>query len=158
MTHVTCRLTAKNRVQLRNPMLGNRVWAAFTFLWRWWWQWLVYAEYYTDCCMTCPMVCPTGASTAISIEQHEQPAQQLQPNTHLKSRRTRITSCTAHIAAALGGSLSARAFRASPIFLGPIYNISYDDLTIILRSAKVTIDLRRTSNLSSILRRTQGFS
>ena len=24
-------LTAKNRDQLRNPMLGNRVWAAFTF-------------------------------------------------------------------------------------------------------------------------------
>jgi len=29
MTHVTRRLTAKNRDQLRNPMLGNRVWAAF---------------------------------------------------------------------------------------------------------------------------------
>ena len=32
MTHVTCRLTAKNRDQLRNPTLGSRVWAAFTFL------------------------------------------------------------------------------------------------------------------------------
>jgi len=32
MTHITCRLTAKNRDQLRNPTLGNRVWAAFTFL------------------------------------------------------------------------------------------------------------------------------
>ena len=31
MTHVTCILTAKNRDQLRNPMLGNRVWATFTF-------------------------------------------------------------------------------------------------------------------------------
>ena len=31
MTHVTCRLTAKNRDQLRNPTLGNRVWAAFTY-------------------------------------------------------------------------------------------------------------------------------
>jgi len=30
MTHVTCRLTAKNRDQLRNPTLGNRVWASFT--------------------------------------------------------------------------------------------------------------------------------
>ena len=30
MTHVTCRLTAKNRNQLRNPTLGNRVWAAIT--------------------------------------------------------------------------------------------------------------------------------
>jgi len=29
MTHITCRLTAKNRDQLRNLMLGNRVWAAF---------------------------------------------------------------------------------------------------------------------------------
>ena len=32
MTHVTCRLTAKNRDQLRNPTLGNREWASFTFL------------------------------------------------------------------------------------------------------------------------------
>jgi len=31
MTHVTCRLTAKNRDQLQNPTLGNRVWATFTF-------------------------------------------------------------------------------------------------------------------------------
>jgi len=30
-THVTCRLTAKNRDQLRNPTLGYRVCAAFTF-------------------------------------------------------------------------------------------------------------------------------
>jgi len=32
MTHVACRLAAKNRDQLRNPTLGNRVWATFTFL------------------------------------------------------------------------------------------------------------------------------
>jgi len=32
MTYVNCRLTAKNQDQLRNPMLGNRVWATFTFL------------------------------------------------------------------------------------------------------------------------------
>jgi len=31
MTHATCRLTAKNRDQLRNPRLVNRVWATFTF-------------------------------------------------------------------------------------------------------------------------------
>jgi len=31
MTHVTCKLTAKDRDQLRNPTLGNRVWATFTF-------------------------------------------------------------------------------------------------------------------------------
>jgi len=31
MTHVTCRLTAKNRDQLRNPTLGNRIWPTFTF-------------------------------------------------------------------------------------------------------------------------------
>ena len=31
MTHITCRLTAKNRDQLRNPMLGNRLGATFTF-------------------------------------------------------------------------------------------------------------------------------
>jgi len=35
MIHVTCRLTAKNRDQLRNPTLSNRVWTTFTFLhWR----------------------------------------------------------------------------------------------------------------------------
>jgi len=32
MTHVIRRLTAKKRDQLRNPTLGNRVWAAFTFI------------------------------------------------------------------------------------------------------------------------------
>jgi len=32
MTHVTCRLTAKNRDHLRNPTLGNRVWATFFYL------------------------------------------------------------------------------------------------------------------------------
>jgi len=32
LTHVTCRLTAKNRDQLRHPTLGNRVWATFAFL------------------------------------------------------------------------------------------------------------------------------
>jgi len=31
MTHITCRLTAEYRDQLRNPTLGNRVWATFTF-------------------------------------------------------------------------------------------------------------------------------
>ena len=30
MTHITCKLTAKNRDQLRNRTLGNRVWATFT--------------------------------------------------------------------------------------------------------------------------------
>jgi len=29
MVHITCRLTAKNQDQLRNPTLGNRVWASF---------------------------------------------------------------------------------------------------------------------------------
>ena len=32
MTHVTCRLTAKNRDQLRNPTLGNRAWATYLFV------------------------------------------------------------------------------------------------------------------------------
>jgi len=31
MTHVTCRLTAKNLDQLRNPTLSNRVWSTFAF-------------------------------------------------------------------------------------------------------------------------------
>jgi len=30
MTHVTCRLTNENRDQLRNPTLGNRIWATFS--------------------------------------------------------------------------------------------------------------------------------
>ena len=34
MTHVTCRLTAQNCDQLRNPTLGNRVRATFTFTYR----------------------------------------------------------------------------------------------------------------------------
>jgi len=29
MTRVACKLTAKNRDQLRNPTLGSRVWAFF---------------------------------------------------------------------------------------------------------------------------------
>ena len=29
MTHITCRLTAKNWDQLQNPTLGNSVWATF---------------------------------------------------------------------------------------------------------------------------------
>ena len=32
MTCVICRLTANNQDELQNPMLGNRVWATFTFL------------------------------------------------------------------------------------------------------------------------------
>ena len=32
MTHITCRLTAKNRNQLRNPTIRNRVWTTFTTL------------------------------------------------------------------------------------------------------------------------------
>ena len=31
MTHITCKLTAENWDQLRNPTLGNRVWATFTW-------------------------------------------------------------------------------------------------------------------------------
>ena len=31
MTHITCRLTAEDRDRLRNPTLGYRVWATFTF-------------------------------------------------------------------------------------------------------------------------------
>jgi len=33
MTHVTCRLTAKNRDQLRNHTPGNRVWTTFFICW-----------------------------------------------------------------------------------------------------------------------------
>jgi len=39
MTHVTCRLTAKNRDRLRNPTLGNRVRATFLVSSYWVSQW-----------------------------------------------------------------------------------------------------------------------
>ena len=32
MTHVTCRLIAKNRDQPRNPRLSNRIWASFFYM------------------------------------------------------------------------------------------------------------------------------
>ena len=35
MTHVTCRLTAKNGDRLQDPTLGNRVWATFTIFSCW---------------------------------------------------------------------------------------------------------------------------
>jgi len=35
MTHVTCRLTAKNLDQLWNSTLGDRVWASFTLFIPW---------------------------------------------------------------------------------------------------------------------------
>jgi len=38
MTHLTCRLTAKNPDQLRNSTLGNRVWATFTFYCGYWFE------------------------------------------------------------------------------------------------------------------------
>ena len=41
---VTCRLTAKTGDQLRNPTLGNRVWATFTFV-----QTALYIAYWLDC-------------------------------------------------------------------------------------------------------------
>ena len=86
MTDVTCRLTAKNRDQLRNPTLGNRVWASF--LYNPWW--------------------PTSANL-------------------------RNVVCSGW---GVGG-----------VCLGP----DLQNITTILRlaydNAKVTIDLRRTSNL-----------
>jgi len=52
MTHVTRMLTAKNWNQLRNPTLGNRVWATFTFLWRlaeWCWSAWAFCYSFFDC-------------------------------------------------------------------------------------------------------------
>ena len=48
MTHITCRMTVKNRDQLRDPTIGNRLWATFTFF--------HYSHYY----------CWTGAEAAES--------------------------------------------------------------------------------------------
>jgi len=48
MTHVTCRLTAMYRDQLRNPKLGNRVWATFFLLSDTFdHKWLVYTKWLT---------------------------------------------------------------------------------------------------------------
>lgn len=47
---------------------------------------------YTDCCLTDPTGVPGGASTVTCMAQQSQPAQQLHPAQHLKSRLTRITS------------------------------------------------------------------
>ena len=44
MTHVTCRLTAKNRDQLWNSTLGNRVWATFLVVVRGNWQVQIYDQ------------------------------------------------------------------------------------------------------------------
>jgi len=47
MTHVTCRLSAKNRDQLRNPRLGNRVSTTFT-------------SFYVACVVTHTTACMLG--------------------------------------------------------------------------------------------------
>ena len=46
----------------------------------------------------------------------------------------------------------------SLLFWGTTHKISFDYLTIILNNARVTIDLRQTSNLQNIPWRMQGFS
>jgi len=55
MTHVTCRLTAKNRDQLRNPTLGNRVCATFTL-----------ACVYCSCCVATTSSQCRGATSSAS--------------------------------------------------------------------------------------------
>ena len=55
MTHVTCRSTAKNRDQLRNPTLGNRVWATFTS-----------ACVYCSCCVATTSSQCRGATSSAS--------------------------------------------------------------------------------------------
>ena len=53
----------------------------------------------------------------------------------------------------LEGSVSVSVFVSRPNVSGPIYKISYDNLTKIRLSddnAKVTVDSRRTSNLQNV--------
>jgi len=59
MTHVTCRLTGKNRDQLGNPTLGNRVWATFFNLCS-----ASYASCLRDVARTCYRVLHCGAVAA----------------------------------------------------------------------------------------------
>ena len=73
MTHVTCRLTAKNRDQLRNPTLGNRVRATFTFF-----VWLN-QEFDQGICSECvdllsrQVAIPKSASQNIKFKKNEKP-------------------------------------------------------------------------------------
>ena len=69
MIHVTCRLTAKNRDQLQNPTLDNRVLATFTFL--------IYNDSdralhdispRADSTMMSPLLCDTAYLSVICLE------------------------------------------------------------------------------------------
>ena len=65
---ITCRLTAKNRDQLRNPTLGNRVWASFTFFYHIVDMCLLQCKTSTRCSvsalLTTPVLTAISASTA----------------------------------------------------------------------------------------------
>ena len=57
MTHVTGRLTAKNRDQLWNATLGNRVWATFTFYLTHTCTWLIVGKLLTSVSIQGMMCC-----------------------------------------------------------------------------------------------------
>ena len=65
MTHITCRLTAKNRDQLRNPTLGNRVLASFAFTFS-------YQIFWRGCLVPPPLLSPepTTAPSAAVMPLH----------------------------------------------------------------------------------------
>jgi len=58
MTHVTCRLTARNRDQLRDRTLGNGVWATFTLFY------LITYSFSPDQSVFTAVNCYTGAVPA----------------------------------------------------------------------------------------------
>ena len=67
MTHVTCRLTAKNRDQLRNPRLGNRVCATFTYL-------LVIKYIFAKLFCALSVVAPLAPPSSVSpLKRHRDP-------------------------------------------------------------------------------------
>ena len=78
MTHITCRLTAKNRDQLRNLTLSDRVWATFTFIF--------VMECYTSAARRPAPVrtkCIRIVSTQRTIEVYETSHYQQQHHTHV---------------------------------------------------------------------------
>jgi len=88
MTHITCRLTAKNRDQLRNPTLGNRVWATFTFFLqrRIWYSLLlrqIYQLHY--------FICENRSSLAITLFPSFQPHCEHKPHRRRESIRPFIS-------------------------------------------------------------------
>ena len=110
--HVTCRLTAEKRYQLRNPMLGNRVWATF-FTYD-------FSSANDNCHLTCSILLSGirfGSSmnmydgALVSCHQQSQPSAVLSIPVTLTHAHTRLTA----LCPRLPGSAGAR--KVKPIWI-----------------------------------------